>query len=65
MRVDRDIFGVVGTWENWQNPETRVLVRTFAIVTMETNRLVSPICLRVPAGPQVNYGLMPLRSPRG
>jgi putative SOS response-associated peptidase YedK len=54
MRVDRDIFGVVGTWENWQNPETRVLVRTFAIVTMETNMLVSP-----------NYGLMPLRSPRG
>jgi putative SOS response-associated peptidase YedK len=48
-RVDRDVFGVAGIWENWRNPDTSQWERTFAIVTVEANALIAQIHDRMPA----------------
>ncbi len=48
-RVDGDVFGVAGIWENWRNPDTSQWERTFAIVTVEANALIAQIHDRMPA----------------
>jgi putative SOS response-associated peptidase YedK len=42
-RVDGDVFGVAGIWENWRNPLTDTWERTFAVITVPANELVAPI----------------------
>jgi putative SOS response-associated peptidase YedK len=41
-------FALAGIWENWQRPETDEWVRTFAIITTNSNELVRPIHDRMP-----------------
>jgi putative SOS response-associated peptidase YedK len=42
-------FGLAGLWENWKNPRTGEWERTFAIITVPSNELVSHIHDRMPA----------------
>jgi putative SOS response-associated peptidase YedK len=42
-------FGLAGLWENWKNPRTGEWERTFAIITVPSNELVSQIHDRMPA----------------
>jgi putative SOS response-associated peptidase YedK len=42
-RRDGQPFGVAGIWENWRNPQTGAWERTFAVVTVPANELVTPI----------------------
>ena len=42
-------FGLAGIWENWRNPHTGEWERTFAIITVPSNDLVSQIHSRMPA----------------
>src|SRR4051812_14263093 len=46
---DRSPFGIAGVWENWRDPASGEWVRTFAIVTVPANSLVSRIHDRMPA----------------
>jgi putative SOS response-associated peptidase YedK len=46
---DRSPFGLAGVWENWRDPETDHWLRTFAIVTTDSNDLVAQIHDRMPA----------------
>ena len=39
---------LAGIWENWQRPGTDEWVRTFAIITTNSNELVRPIHDRMP-----------------
>jgi putative SOS response-associated peptidase YedK len=48
-RVDGDVFGVAGIWENWRNTDTSQWERTFAIVTIEANALIAQIHDRMPS----------------
>ena len=41
-------FALAGIWENWQRPGTDEWVRTFAIITTNSNELVRPIHDRMP-----------------
>ena len=41
-------FALAGIWENWKRPETEEWVRTFAIITTNSNELVSAIHDRMP-----------------
>jgi putative SOS response-associated peptidase YedK len=45
---DATPFGLAGIWENWQQPESREWIRTFAIITTDANHLVEPIHDRMP-----------------
>jgi putative SOS response-associated peptidase YedK len=45
---DRRPFAVAGIWENWHHPNTQEWVRTFAIITTDSNELVAPIHDRMP-----------------
>ena len=40
---------VAGRWENWKDPATDEWVRTFAIITVPSNEMVSRIHGRMPA----------------
>jgi putative SOS response-associated peptidase YedK len=42
-------FGLAGLWENWRNPNTGEWERTFAVITVPSNDLVSKIHNRMPA----------------
>ena len=44
---DRSPFGVAGLWENWKSPAGD-WVRTFAIITTDSNELVGQIHDRMP-----------------
>jgi putative SOS response-associated peptidase YedK len=46
---DGSPFGLAGLWENWKNPSTGGWERTFAIITVPSNELVSQIHDRMPA----------------
>src|SRR3954469_12897176 len=46
---DRSPFGLAAVWENWRDSTTGEWVRTFAIVTVPANDLVSRIHDRMPA----------------
>ena len=46
---DGSPFGLAGLWENWKNPSTEEWERTFAIITVPSNELVSQIHDRMPA----------------
>jgi putative SOS response-associated peptidase YedK len=46
---DRSPFGIAGVWENWRDPATSEWLRTFAIITVPANSLVSRIHDRMPA----------------
>jgi putative SOS response-associated peptidase YedK len=46
---DGSAFGLAGLWENWRNPNTGAWDRTFAIITVPSNELVSQIHNRMPA----------------
>ena len=46
---DGSPFGLAGIWENWKNPTTGEWERTFAIITVPSNQLVSKIHDRMPA----------------
>jgi putative SOS response-associated peptidase YedK len=46
---DGSPFGLAGLWENSRNPRTGEWERTFAIITVPSNKLVSPIHDRMPA----------------
>jgi putative SOS response-associated peptidase YedK len=48
-RVDRQLFGVAGIWENWDDPDTGEWLRTFATITVAANALIAPIHDRMPA----------------
>jgi hypothetical protein len=48
-RIDGDVFGAAGIWENWRDPETGHHERTFAIVTVPANALLAPVHDRMPA----------------
>ena len=41
-------FALAGIWENWQRPETEEWVRTFAIITTNSNELINAIHDRMP-----------------
>ena len=51
-------FALAGIWENWQRPETDEWVRTFAIITTNSNELVRGIHDRMPV-------IVPPRSTTG
>jgi putative SOS response-associated peptidase YedK len=42
-------FGLAAIWENWKDPTTGEWVRTFAVITVPANELVSQIHDRMPA----------------
>ena len=42
-------LGVAGLWENWKDPARGEWVRTFTIITVPANELVSAIHDRMPA----------------
>jgi putative SOS response-associated peptidase YedK len=46
---DGSPFGLAGLWENWKNPSTGEWERTFAIITVPSNKLVAEIHNRMPA----------------
>lgn len=46
---DGSPFGLAGLWENWKNPNTEEWERTFAIITVPSNKLVGQIHDRMPA----------------
>ena len=46
---DGSPFGLAGLWENWRNPKTGQWERTFAIITVPSNELVTRIHDRMPA----------------
>jgi putative SOS response-associated peptidase YedK len=46
---DGSPFALAGLWENWRNPNTGEWERTFAIITVLSNELVSQIHDRMPA----------------
>ena len=46
---DGSPFGLAGLWENWKDPSTDGWVRTFAIITVPSNELISRIHDRMPA----------------
>ena len=41
-------FGLAGIWENWKDPASDEWVRTFAIITTDSNELVAAIHDRMP-----------------
>ena len=41
-------FGLAGIWENWKDPTSDEWVRTFAIITTDSNELVAAIHDRMP-----------------
>jgi putative SOS response-associated peptidase YedK len=41
-------FALAGIWENWKRPRSDAWVRTFAIITTNSNELVSAIHDRMP-----------------
>jgi len=42
-------FGIAGLWENWKDPASGEWIRTFAVITTDTNELVAEIHDRMPA----------------
>ena len=49
-------FALAGIWENWQRPGTDEWVRTFAIITTNSNDLIRPIHDRMPVIiPPIHY----------
>jgi putative SOS response-associated peptidase YedK len=46
---DSSPFGLAGLWENWRNLNTAEWERTFAIITVPSNKLVGQIHDRMPA----------------
>jgi putative SOS response-associated peptidase YedK len=42
-------FGLAGLWENWKDPATGEWVRTFTVITVPSNELVTQIHDRMPA----------------
>ena len=45
---DGSPFGLAGTWENWKEPTSGEWIRTFAIITTDSNELVADIHDRMP-----------------
>jgi putative SOS response-associated peptidase YedK len=45
---DGSPFAVAGIWESWEHPESKKIIRTFAIITTEANELVGTIHDRMP-----------------
>jgi putative SOS response-associated peptidase YedK len=45
---DGSPFGIAGLWENWKDPAAGEWIRTFAIVTTQSNELVAAIHDRMP-----------------
>jgi len=41
-------FGIAGIWENWKEPASGEWIRTFAIITTDSNQLVAEIHDRMP-----------------
>ena len=41
-------FGIAGIWENWKEPASGELIRTFAVITTDANELVAEIHDRMP-----------------
>src|SRR5260370_11057368 len=46
---DGSPFGIAGIWENWKEPASGEWIRTFAIITTDSNELVADIHDRMPA----------------
>jgi putative SOS response-associated peptidase YedK len=42
-------FGLAGLWENWKDPATGEWVRTFTVITVPSNELITQIHDRMPA----------------
>jgi hypothetical protein len=53
---DGSPFGLAGLWQNWKNPTTRKWERTFAIITVPSNELVSHIHDRTPGVKAKHHG---------
>jgi putative SOS response-associated peptidase YedK len=53
---DGSPFGLAGLWRNWRNPKTEEWERTFAIITVPSNKLVAQIHDRMPATRATNAG---------
>src|SRR5262249_50301725 len=47
-RKDGAPFGIAGIWENWKEPASSEWIRTFAIITTDSNELVAEIHDRMP-----------------
>ena len=45
---DGSPFGIAGIWENWKEPASGEWIRTFAIITTDSNELVAEIHNRMP-----------------
>jgi putative SOS response-associated peptidase YedK len=41
-------FGLAGIWENWKEPDSGEWIRTFAVITTNSNELVADIHDRMP-----------------
>ena len=46
---DRSPFGPAGLWENWKEPATGEWIRTFCVITVPANEMVSAIHDRMTA----------------
>jgi putative SOS response-associated peptidase YedK len=44
----RSQYGIAGIWENWKEPASGDWIRTFAIITTNSNELVADIHDRMP-----------------
>jgi putative SOS response-associated peptidase YedK len=47
--MDGSPSGLAGLWESWRNPNTGEWDRTFAIITVPSNKLVGQVHDRMPA----------------
>jgi putative SOS response-associated peptidase YedK len=45
---DGSPFGIASLWENWKDPSSGEWIRTFAIITTDSNELVAEIHNRIP-----------------
>ena len=45
---DGSPFGIAGIWENWKEPASGELIRTFAIITIDASELLADIHDRMP-----------------
>ena len=46
---DGSPFGIASLWENWRDPASGEWIRTFVVITTDTNELVAEIHDRMPA----------------
>ena len=46
---DQSLFNMAGLWESWKNPEDGKTIKSFSIITVDSNTLTSEVHDRMPA----------------